>query len=210
MATGTVILTGANGGLGSAFAQTLLSTSYHGIFTVRALTPPSSGTLKRILASTSMSHEIVPLDLGSLSAVRRFAENINSRVSSGKIPKIRVLVLNAAMQSFHGVKYTVDGIETTWGVNYLANFLLVLLLLESMDPENGRIIAVSSWTHDTSFYLNRFVTDKLVFRDPEVMAHPDYEDKKGDYWPAGMRRYGLSKLCMLMFVYGGAVTALIW
>jgi len=201
MASGTVIVTGANGGLGSAFVQKLLPTSYHGIFTVRGLTAQSSGTLKEILASTSMSHAIVPLDLGSLVAVRAFAEDINSQVSSGKIPKIRALVLNAGLQTFHGVKYTGGGIETTFAVNYLANFLLVLLLLKSMDMERGRIVAVSSWSHDTSYYMNTFVTDKLVFRDPEVMAHPDYEDKEGNYWPAGMRRYGLSKLCMLLFVY---------
>jgi len=201
MASGTVIVTGANGGLGSAFVQNLLPTSYHGIFTVRDLTAHSSGTLKEILTSTSMSHAIIPLDLGSLAAIRAFAEDINSQVSSGKIPKIRALVLNAGMQTFHGVKYTGDGIETTFAVNYLANFLLVLLLLKSMDPEKGRVIAVSSWCHDTSFYMNNFVTDKIVFRDPEVMAYPDYEDKEGDYWPAGMRRYGLSKLCMLMFGY---------
>ena len=138
MASGTVIVTGANGGLGNAFAQKLLSTAYHGIFTVRAHTPQSSGTLKKILASTSMSHAIVPLDLGSLTAVRAFADDVNSKVSSGKIPKIRALVLNAAQQTFHGVQYTSGGIETTFGINYLANFLLVLLLLKSVDPEGGK------------------------------------------------------------------------
>lgn len=201
MASGTVIVTGANGGLGSAFVQNLLSTSYHGIFTVRGLSDQSSGRLKQILSLTSMSHAIVSLDLGSLAAVRAFAEDINAKVSNGEIPRIRALVLNAGMQSFHGIKYTTDGIETTFAVNYLANFLLVLLLLKSMDPEKGRIVTISSWSHDTSFYMNVHVTDKLVFRDPEVMAYPDYEDKKGEDWPAGMRRYGLSKLCLLMFVY---------
>jgi len=49
-----------------------------------------------------MPHAIVPLDLGSLAAVCVFAEDINSLVSSGKIPRIRALVLNVGLQTFHG------------------------------------------------------------------------------------------------------------
>jgi hypothetical protein len=35
----------------------------------------------------------------------------------------------------------------TWYVNHLAQMLLVLLLLESMDAEKGRILLVGSWSH---------------------------------------------------------------
>lgn len=42
---------------------------------------------------------------------------------------------------------THDGYEMSWQVNYLSNLILVLMLLESMDKENGRIMIISSWSH---------------------------------------------------------------
>jgi NAD(P)-dependent dehydrogenase (short-subunit alcohol dehydrogenase family) len=203
---GTVIVTGANGGLGSAFVERLLQSkpsNQYGIFTVRGLTDQSSGTLEKLLSSSSFPHSIVPLDLTSLSAVREFAEDVNSRVTTVQIPQIRAVVLNAAWQTFDGkIHYTKDGIETTFAVDYLSNFLLVLLLLKSMDPEKGRIVFVSSFTHDTSHYMNSaFVSEKLIYRDPELIAHPDCEDKKGEEWVQGMRRYALSKMLLIMFMY---------
>jgi NAD(P)-dependent dehydrogenase (short-subunit alcohol dehydrogenase family) len=95
---GTVIVTGANGGLGSAYVERLLQSkpsNQYGIFTVRGLTAQSSGTLEKLLSSSSYPHSTVPLDLTSLSAVREFADDINSRVTTGKIPQIRAVVLNA-------------------------------------------------------------------------------------------------------------------
>jgi len=47
--------------------------------------------------------------------------------------------------------------------------------------------------------ITPFTTDKIVFKSPEIMAHP--QGKKGDQWAYGMSRYGLSKLLMLMFMY---------
>jgi NAD(P)-dependent dehydrogenase (short-subunit alcohol dehydrogenase family) len=41
-----------------------------------------------------------------------------------------------------------DGYEMTWQVNFLANQLLTLLLLQSMDKENGRILLIGSWSHE--------------------------------------------------------------
>ena len=203
---GTVIVTGANGGLGSALVERLLQSkpsNQYGIFTVRGLTAQSSGTLENLLSSSSFPHSIVPLDLTSLSAVREFADDINTRVTTGKIPQIRAVVLNAGWQTFDGkIHYTKDGIETTFAVDYLSNFLLVLLLFKSMDHEKGRIVFVSSFTHDTSHYMNSaFVSEKFIYRDPELIAHPDYQDKKGEEWMQGMRRYALSKMLLIMFMY---------
>lgn len=36
----------------------------------------------------------------------------------------------------------------SWQVNYLANFILCLLLLQSMDKKHGRILIVGSWSHE--------------------------------------------------------------
>jgi NAD(P)-dependent dehydrogenase (short-subunit alcohol dehydrogenase family) len=41
-----------------------------------------------------------------------------------------------------------DGYEMTWQVNYLANQLLVLMLLQSMDTTSGRIVIIGSWSHE--------------------------------------------------------------
>lgn len=41
-----------------------------------------------------------------------------------------------------------DGYEMTWQVNFLANQLLTLLLLQSMDKKNGRILLIGSWSHE--------------------------------------------------------------
>lgn len=43
---------------------------------------------------------------------------------------------------------TDDGFDMTWQVNFLANMLLSLLLLQSMDKEHGRILIVGSWSHE--------------------------------------------------------------
>jgi NAD(P)-dependent dehydrogenase (short-subunit alcohol dehydrogenase family) len=199
---GTVLITGANGGLATVFIDQLIETNppYLGVFTVRGNSAQSSAALRKLVSNTSFPHSILTLDLDDLASVRNFAKDINSKVSGGKLPKIRALILNAAIQTFKGITYTKDGIEMTFGVNYLANFLLVLLLLESMDPEMGRIVIVSSFTHDPEYsYNSSFATDKIVFKSPEVMAHP--QEEKGDQWAYGMRRYGLSKLLMLMFMY---------
>lgn len=47
-----------------------------------------------------------------------------------------------------------DGYEMSWQVNYLSNFILVLLLLQSMDKTNGRILIVGSWSHEYVFHLH--------------------------------------------------------
>lgn len=41
----------------------------------------------------------------------------------------------------------------------------------------------------------------MIFTDPEKMARPDMNDTPGDEWKAGMRRYGLSKMLLLMLMY---------
>ena len=152
---GTILITGANGGLATAFIDQLIETNlpYLGVFTVRGNSAQSSAALRKLVSNAYFPHSILTLDLDDLASVRNFAKDINSKVSGQKLPKIRALILNAAIQTFKGVTYTKDGIEMAFGVNYLANFLLILLLLESMDPEMGRIVIVSSFTHDPEYTL---------------------------------------------------------
>lgn len=148
---GTILLTGANGGLGTAIVDVIVSkpdlSGYHGIYTVRD--PNTATTLKSALRATkSHPHEILSLDLSDLATVRKAAAAVNAKVSAGEIPRIRALILNAAYREHQGQTRTENGLDIAFASNYLGHWLLVLLLLQSMDQESGRIVVVGSWVHE--------------------------------------------------------------
>lgn len=153
---GTVLLTGANGGLGCRIVSQIVSASdakYHGLYAVRNANAANS--LDTTLVSkvkfdgaSSHSHEKISLDLSRLSDIRRFAADINQRVADGSIPRIHAIILNAGYEEFEGQTWTGDdGLDTAFASNYLGHWLLVILLLQSMDCEVGRVLWISSWSH---------------------------------------------------------------
>jgi NAD(P)-dependent dehydrogenase (short-subunit alcohol dehydrogenase family) len=152
--TDTVVLTGANGGLGCAIVKRFVDhtdpeIAYHGIYTVRS--PVHAESLRAVASRaeiTGHTYDIPSLDLSNLASVRKFAEHINGQVATGVIPPIRSLILNAGYQEQTTQTFTEDGFDTTFQVNYLSHFLLALLLLQSMDRERSRIVLLSSWTHE--------------------------------------------------------------
>ncbi|KAK0113493.1 hypothetical protein ONS96_014357 [Cadophora gregata f. sp. sojae] len=211
---GTVLVTGANGGLGSAFAANFLTSpqakEYRALFTVR--NPATARDLQAVIEKgpKDSNSEVLPLDLGSLENVRSLAADINERVGNGILEPIRALVLIAAFQdasseSLKPQAFTQEGYEMAFGANYLANFVFVLDLLQSMDKEHGRIVFVSSWTHDSFDPQNNIPPIykgeefKTMFTSAEALSKGiEYMD---DAWAAGMRRYGASKLLVVMFMY---------
>jgi NAD(P)-dependent dehydrogenase (short-subunit alcohol dehydrogenase family) len=212
MAKGSVLITGANGGLGSAFVSQFLKSpyakDYRGIYTVR--NPTTATGLQAVVKQAPEGHafETLALDLSSLEKIRATAKDINARVANGTLEPIRALVLNAAFQEANGESlvpktYTNDGYEAAFAINYLANFLFVLLILQSMDKEHGRIVMISSGTHDAynPRNMNNFKDEKykIMYTDTESLAKGiSYTDGGG--FDAGMRRYGASKLLMVMFM----------
>lgn len=153
---GSIIITGSNGGLGSATVdqivhQPQLAKDYYGIYTVRKV--ETADAVKRVLSQAAAAkaqhqHELLPLDLASLASTRRAAESINERVASGALPPIRALILNAGYQEQRTQAFTRDGFDMSFQANFLSHFLLTLLLLQSMDKEHGRIVVIGSWTHE--------------------------------------------------------------
>lgn len=151
---GSILITGANGGLGSATVDRILHQShlakdYYGIYTVRKV--ETADAVKKVLnraASAQHAHELLVLDLASLAGTRRVAEAINRRVASGELPPIRALILNAGYQEHDTHNFTNDGFDMSFQANFLSHFLLTLLLLQSLDKEHGRIVVIGSWTHE--------------------------------------------------------------
>jgi NAD(P)-dependent dehydrogenase (short-subunit alcohol dehydrogenase family) len=207
MLKGTIILTGANGGLGCAFVDEFIKTPhaelYRAIYTARD--PLTAHNLQAVLKSASRTHsyEVSAVDLGVLESVRSFATLVNSRVADGSLQPIRALVLNAAGIFPGKPEFTTDGIEATFAVNYLANFLLVLLLLQSMDPKHGRIIFIGSKAHDPTKNTWAFSErqPKILFTDVERLALGKETFGEEDAWLLGYKRYGMSKVLMNMFMF---------
>ena len=210
---GTIISTGCSGGLGSGFVKALLKTPYASIYhSVYTYDPSRPGTLPETLAAApSHSHELIPLDLSLQSNIRSFAASINKRVAAGELPQVRALVLISGgifngdpNNGHHGQEFTADGLEKTFAVNYLSNFLLVLLLLPSMGP-GARIIFICSTSHNTAFKSSQGIylpeRRKDLFRNLEDLVKGRDEITPGEEWISAMRRYGTSKLLMCMFIY---------
>ncbi|KAG8163978.1 hypothetical protein KVR01_005896 [Diaporthe batatas] len=215
---GTILVTGANGGLGRGYITALSRTPYakahRGIYLDRddAAARDLDAFVKAKVQPRCPGHEYetAALDLGSLAKIRAFAADINARVANGSLGPIRALVLVAgyldvAPEASKPRRFTEDGHEMVWGINYLANFLLVLLLLRSMDSEHGRVVMVSSWSHNPYDRRNAVTKHlglpeyKVQYRDTEALSKGvEYPD---DGQKAGLRRYGASKACLVMFMF---------
>lgn len=152
---GTVILTGSNGDLGRSIAAKItsshdLATNYHAIYTVRDSSSalPLLSVLKQNPPPALTLHEVVSLNLERLDDVYKFAADINERVSTGNLPPIQALALNAGYLEHEQQSWLKGGLDKTWVINHLSHWLLAMLLLGSMDRENGRLVVLGCHTHE--------------------------------------------------------------
>ncbi|PFH59293.1 hypothetical protein XA68_12585 [Ophiocordyceps unilateralis] len=214
---GSILITGANGGLGSALVTNVLETpdlasNYTGLYTVRKVNGQAASRLRSVLvkAPASHAHETLELDLSSLESVKRVAADINRRTANGEMAPIRALILNAGFQENTTLTMTDDGFETTWQINFLSNLVLSLLLLQSMDKDSGRVLIVSSWAHDIDDERNALGGNDVykdprwptLFPGPEALARGRWSTPEEDASTrSGFRRYGASKLCAVMLMH---------
>ena len=205
---GTLIVTGCAGGLGMAIATEIVQSPkpYNAVFTVRDASKSNAQPLVSLISTSKDKSRFstADLDLSNQSQIRSFAASINSRVSSGELKPIRAIILNAAWQYAQGQKFTDDkGYEMNYAVNHLANVLLVLLLLPSIDKDSGRIVFVSSWSHDAKDPYNEQwdCPKEGMWIPPKEAIKPPPDDIKDDLFKKGMARYGQSKLAPLQFMY---------
>ncbi|XP_033504021.1 retinol dehydrogenase 14b [Epinephelus lanceolatus] len=137
----TVIVTGANCGIGKALAGELLKLHARVIMACRdrRSAEEAAKDIQRQAGPEQGEVVIKHLDLASLRSVRTFCEEIREEES-----KIDVLVNNAGLYQCPYTK-TEDGFEMQLGVNHLGHFLLTHLLLDLLKSSApSRIVVVSS------------------------------------------------------------------
>jgi NAD(P)-dependent dehydrogenase (short-subunit alcohol dehydrogenase family) len=125
----TVIVTGANSGLGLVTARELARVGAKTILAVR-----NTAKGDEAAATISGDVEVRKLDLQDLASVRAFA---------GGVDGADVLINNAGIMAVPYAQ-TVDGFESQIGTNHLGHFALTNLLLPKVTE---RVVTVSSIVH---------------------------------------------------------------
>lgn len=137
----TIIITGANTGIGLATAEAFVKEGHHVILACR--NPEKAQEAQQYLQSFGTGQvDHITLDLNSLAQINAAANEIISKYS-----KIDVLVNNAGMMTPQ-LEATEDGFEKQIGVNFLGPFLWTLKLLPLVqNSAQGRIINLASMMH---------------------------------------------------------------
>lgn len=173
----TVVVTGANSGIGFETAASLAEMGARVIATAR-------NADKGRAAVAALGHragqdsrvQLVVFDLGDMASVRRGADEILEQA-----PRIDVLVNNAGLVLTER-RETVDGYEATFAINHLGPFLLTNLLLDRLRVSSpARIVNVASAAH---------VSARKGVRFDDLQSRRHYR---------GMGVYGRTKLANILF-----------
>jgi WW domain-containing oxidoreductase len=169
----TMIVTGANTGIGEAAAKALAAAGAHVIFACRQASTGKAAVARAESAHPGCKAEFAELDLASFASVRRFADELRT-------DKVDALICNAGLSILSWAE-TAEGFERTVGVCHIGHFLLTRLLMPRLlAAGTPRVVMVSSSSHR--------MPPKLDFtRLP--MTRANFK---------GMTAYGQAKLCNIL------------
>ncbi|MEO5587383.1 MAG: oxidoreductase [Novosphingobium sp.] len=169
----TIIVTGANTGIGFAAAAVLAAKGARVLLACRSADKAEAAIARIRAASPSADLAFLPLDQADLASVRQAAQ------LAAEEPRIDVLLNNAGVM-LPPLTRTAQGFELQFGVNHLATFALTGLLLPKLAQTPGsRVVVTASLAHKRG---------KLAWDD--LNAEKSYN--RG-------QRYGDSKLANLLF-----------
>ena len=132
----TVVITGANSGLGAITARELARVGANIIMAVRN-TAKGEAAARQITGDV----EVRPLDLQDLKSVRKFADGVDGA---------DVLINNAGIMAAPYM-LTADGFESQIGTNHLGHFALTNLLLPKLSDRVASVSSMAHWPGRISF-----------------------------------------------------------
>jgi len=139
----TVIVTGANSGIGKETARGFAKRKARVIMACRDMEKCKAARRELALDTRNTSLACRQCDLSNFNSVREFAA-----LMKHKEERVDILVNNAAVMRIPKRSTNAQGIETHLATNHLGPFLLTNLLLDKIkESPAGRIITVSSVGH---------------------------------------------------------------
>jgi NAD(P)-dependent dehydrogenase (short-subunit alcohol dehydrogenase family) len=154
-----VAITGANAGIGKETAVALAQMGATVVMTARDPAKGAAALADVRERSGSTTVDLIPLDLASFESIRTASAALLDRYD-----RLDVLVANAGLVMSKRTE-TVEGFETTFGVNHLGHFYLTSLLSDRLRTGNpSRVVVVSSAAH-------KMVLGGLNFDDLQSTRH---------------------------------------
>jgi NAD(P)-dependent dehydrogenase (short-subunit alcohol dehydrogenase family) len=190
----TVVITGANVGIGFATARFLAARpDWHVVLACRNELKANAAMDAIRQAYSNARVSFAPLDLFSLSSVR----GLPAALAAMPIPPVGSLILNAGGINMKAktLEFTEDGFEQTFQLNFLGHFLLANLLIQHMTAP-ARIVFVSSDLHDPAATKMGRITPPRYGRVIDLARGTGTAAKLQP-----MARYGTAKMYAMMAAY---------
>ncbi|WP_426278629.1 oxidoreductase [Chryseobacterium sp. S-02] len=177
----TILITGANSGLGFEASRVLSSKGAHVIMTARNLKSGNEAISLIKKENADAKLDLMQLDLSDFASIHKFSEEFHQ-----KYEQLDVLINNAGVMFPAKRELTKQNFEIQFGTNHLGHFLLTGLLLDILkNTPNSRIAIQSSGQHKAKMGKPDIYFDDLNF------------DKGYNKYVA----YTQSKLANLLFAY---------
>lgn len=165
----TVLITGANSGLGLHSAKVLAGKGARILLACRDA-ERGKAALSEVAANSVTEPELVELDLADLGSVREAAARVRERSGDA----LDVLMNNAGVMGTPQ-KQTRDGFELQIGTNHLGHAALTWLLMPALSARPGaRVVTLSSIAH----HGNGLDVDDLNFHNRPYSPAKSYSQSK--------------------------------
>ncbi|CAH4005404.1 unnamed protein product [Pieris brassicae] len=177
----TCLITGANSGIGLEITRCLNAHDCKLLMACR--NSYEASVVAKNVCEKKENIKLYELNLASLASVKKCSDMILKNEK-----KLDIVILNAAT---FGLPWTLteDGLETTFQVNYLAQFFLIMTLEGILAPD-ARVVFTGSESHRNI----KWPIEKIISPTLEDISLP-----REQY--TSIKAYNISKLCCLLAMH---------